>query len=249
MNPLLQKSYSSELIADYVVGKLSASEMHAFEKDIANDPMLAEAVEGFILNKQKSVLALTESIEQSIATRKQKAPVVAILKTWQAIAAILVVVVGVAIFVVYQPKDNNDVVKLPPIDTLKNQPQPSKNLIDTAQKRPVITKKTNDNNIIDTAIKTNINNMAGNNNPASNHFTIKGNTFSGTVTDNVGAPISQVSIATLNQLISTTTDSLGHFSFKSLDSMITVELKKSGFKNKQVTFSASKKALIQLQKQ
>lgn len=249
MNPLLHKNYSNALIADYVAGKLSASDMHDFEKDIANDPMLAEAVEGFMENKEANVNQLTIAIEHRIAQKHKKATIVFILKTWQAIAAILIVVVGVAILVMYQPKGTTEIVKQP-IDTLKTPPNSSIQSIDTAQKQPIITKKRNDKNASDTAIKTNANNMAGNNNSVNNNsFTIKGNAFSGTVTDNAGVPISQVSIATPNQLISTTTDSLGHFSFKSLDTTTTVILKKSGFKDKRIAISASKKALIQLQKQ
>jgi TonB family protein len=88
--------YTAEDIKRYITGEMSAGEMHAIEMAALDDPLLAEAMEGYELMEQKDwsreLAALQNNFTQE---KKEQAPVVSItqsktFKWWKAAAAVLV---------------------------------------------------------------------------------------------------------------------------------------------------------------
>src|SRR6188474_3382695 len=96
-------NYTFEDIQRYLQGKMSAAEMHAVEKAALQDPFLADAIEGYNevdLNTAKQHL---NEINAGLFTEKQKPRVIAFNKKtqWLSIAAMIIVIAGIALFSVY----------------------------------------------------------------------------------------------------------------------------------------------------
>lgn len=97
-------TYNQQDIERYLQQKMSAQEMHAFEKAMMDDPFLADAVDGYTLaNTSIAEKHLTE-IEKKIRGEKEEAKVVAMPKEkvqWKRIAAIFFVVMSGSILTYY----------------------------------------------------------------------------------------------------------------------------------------------------
>ena len=94
-------TYDYTSIGDYLQGKMSPAEMHAFEKAMLDDPFLADALEGF--RDADSVLAKKHlaEIERKINGEKQEAIVVPMATkgmNWLRVAAIVLILVTGSIF-------------------------------------------------------------------------------------------------------------------------------------------------------
>ncbi|MES2850617.1 MAG: TonB family protein [Bacteroidota bacterium] len=115
--------YTAEDIKRYITGGMSPLEMHAIEMAALDDPLLAEAMEGYELMEQKDwnkeLAALKEEFNKD---KKDETPVVVIAKTaamkwWRAAAAVLVI--GVAATTAYLFSNKNTDESTPQIATLK----------------------------------------------------------------------------------------------------------------------------------
>jgi hypothetical protein len=119
-------TYKFEDIQRYLQHKMSAQEMHAFEKAMMDDPFLADAIEGYRKsNGQVSTTHLAD-IERQLTEGKEKARVVAMpshKNSWWKIAAIvLIILTGAAIS--YQLL-NNSTTKDIPKEVAATKPQAS----------------------------------------------------------------------------------------------------------------------------
>ena len=98
--------YSAADIQRYVLGKLSAREMHAIEKAALDDPFLADAIEGmqqaFDEHDENLVTGQLQQLQQQFQTRTTSTAKVVAFKPfryWQAAAAAVVVIItGVWIY-------------------------------------------------------------------------------------------------------------------------------------------------------
>ena len=86
--------YTAEDIKQYITGAMTPAEMHAIEMAALDDPLLAEAMEGYELMEQKDWSKELAALKQQF-NKNEETPVVAIGKTstfkwWKAAAAILV---------------------------------------------------------------------------------------------------------------------------------------------------------------
>lgn len=102
------RNYTTADIQQYLDGKMDASEMHAFEKAMMDDPFLADAMEGLQETQLQfgqerftnELQQLEQQLEKRVAAEKA-APVVPItgFKWWKlAAAAVVIIVAGVFAF-------------------------------------------------------------------------------------------------------------------------------------------------------
>lgn len=98
----MNKEYINiERIKQYLAGKLDAKAMHELEKQALDDPFLAEAMDGLLKNPEASVDALTslpERLKNGIGQHKVMKIKKRDLRPLLAIAAILLMVIGVGYF-------------------------------------------------------------------------------------------------------------------------------------------------------
>ncbi len=71
-------SYGHTDIQRYLQHKMSAQEMHDFEKALMNDPFLADALDGFAASDAATAQKHLAAIEASLLNDRQKAKVVPI---------------------------------------------------------------------------------------------------------------------------------------------------------------------------
>ncbi len=94
-------TYSYEEIQRYLLHKMDAKEMHAFERTMMDDPFLADAIEGFKKSNEAIAASHLTEIEKQLTGDKQKAKVVALQAQatgwWKIAAIILLIVTGAAI--------------------------------------------------------------------------------------------------------------------------------------------------------
>lgn len=105
--------YTAEDIRRYITGAMSTQEMHAIEMASLDDPLLAEAMEGYDLMEQKDWSKELAGLKQHFnKEEKEETRIIAIAQTntfkwWKAAAAVLVL--GTAAFSAYlfTDKDKN----------------------------------------------------------------------------------------------------------------------------------------------
>ena len=97
-----QKKHSVYTAADiqkYLSGGMSNPEMHTIEKSAMEDPLLAEAIEGYEAMEQKDwnkeLTLLKNKLEE--AENNSIAPIYSFRKWWRAAAAILIIASGIAV--------------------------------------------------------------------------------------------------------------------------------------------------------
>ncbi|HVX27728.1 MAG TPA: carboxypeptidase-like regulatory domain-containing protein [Parafilimonas sp.] len=97
--PSTHINYSFEDIQRYLLGKMSATEMHALEKAALQDPFLSDAIEGFREVSSSIAEQHLNEINASLQQEKQNSKVVLIKKSnqWLRIAAIFILLAGVAV--------------------------------------------------------------------------------------------------------------------------------------------------------
>ncbi|MBX3238625.1 MAG: carboxypeptidase-like regulatory domain-containing protein [Chitinophagaceae bacterium] len=91
------KKYSSDDIERYVSGKMTPAEMYALEKDMQDDPFLAEAVEGYMTAPAPSVTEPMQELSRRL-TQKTEKKIVSLPPSrknrWLAVAAAILLVLG-----------------------------------------------------------------------------------------------------------------------------------------------------------
>lgn len=91
-------TYSHHDIARYLQRRMSPQEMHAFEKALMDDPLLADALEGFSASDAALAQAHLSEIEQRIAGKRERTKVIPLFikksTWWKAAAVVLVVITG-----------------------------------------------------------------------------------------------------------------------------------------------------------
>lgn len=108
----INPSYNHSEIQRYLLKQMSPSEMHAFEKEMMNDPFLADALEGFQQSDANISTKHLAKIEQQISPKKDEAKVVALSASakWLRVAAIFLVLIGAGVvtFKIFDKKENKD---------------------------------------------------------------------------------------------------------------------------------------------
>lgn len=97
--PSTHINYSFEDIQRYLLGKMSATEMHALEKAALQDPFLSDAIEGFREVAPSIAEQHLNEINASLQEEKQNSKVILIKKSnqWLRIAVIFILLAGVAV--------------------------------------------------------------------------------------------------------------------------------------------------------
>ncbi len=97
-------TYNQQDIQRYLQKKMSAQEMHAFEKALMGDPFLADALEGYATANTAVAAKHLVEIEKKIRGEKEDAKVVAMPANkvqWSRIAAIFLVVMSGSVLTYY----------------------------------------------------------------------------------------------------------------------------------------------------
>ncbi len=89
------KKYSAADIERYIKGQMTAAEMYALEKDMQDDPFLAEAVEGYMTTPVSSIQAPMQDLSARLAQRTdQKTVSIRQNRRWLAVAAAILIILG-----------------------------------------------------------------------------------------------------------------------------------------------------------
>lgn len=102
--------YTGEDIKRYITGAMSPAEMHDIEMAALDDPLLAEAMEGYELMEQKDWSKELATLQQNF-TKKEEAPVIPIAKAkpfkwWKAAAAVLILGTAATTAYLFTSKNN-----------------------------------------------------------------------------------------------------------------------------------------------
>lgn len=122
-------TYNANDIQLYLSGKMASAEMHDFEEAMMNDPMLADAVDGyrFAMNETNIKNDLTQLSQQINAAKAAPAKLVkGSFKQWMSIAAGLVVLLSTSVVlyrIFYQPTEikTNDIAIILKNDSVTTQ--------------------------------------------------------------------------------------------------------------------------------
>ena len=121
MNQNSQHHYTAEEIRRYLQGEMSESEMHALEKAALDDPMLADAIEGFqasiAIQGEGKTLQDVEALNRAFAARYHQTPVRR-FPWWQLAAAAVVILIAGAVTFNYYNKPTDQLAATQP-DTTK----------------------------------------------------------------------------------------------------------------------------------
>ncbi len=104
--------YTAEDIKRYITGDMPPAEMHTMEMAALDDPLLAEAMEGYELVEQKDWSKELAALKQEFnTTKKEETPVTPIgkapvIKWWKAAAAVLVLGVTATTAYIFTNKNN-----------------------------------------------------------------------------------------------------------------------------------------------
>jgi len=89
------KKYSTADLERYVNGQMTPAEMYALEKDMQDDPFLAEAVEGYMTVPVPSVSAPVQELSERLARKKDtRVIVMPRRRRWLAAAAVILLILG-----------------------------------------------------------------------------------------------------------------------------------------------------------
>ena len=104
--------YTAEDIKRYITGAMPPEEMHAIEMASLDDPLLAEAMEGYELMEQKDWSKELAALKQNFTEKNEQTPVIPIAKNtpfkwWKAAAAILVLGTTATTAYLFTAKNNS----------------------------------------------------------------------------------------------------------------------------------------------
>lgn len=115
-------TYNHQQIERYLQKEMSSAEMHAFEKDLMNDPLLADAFEGYRdSNKILTTQHLAEIANRVTDGKKDNAVRYKISANWLRIAALLIIIGGaglIAFNILNEPADSEAIAAIdnnPPV--------------------------------------------------------------------------------------------------------------------------------------
>lgn len=102
------KTYTAKDIERYHRGKMTAAEMHALERAALNDPMLADALEGYIhtTTAAADLQHLQGRLQQRIEEKKEQKKAFFLTNQWMKIAALFVLIAGGG-WLVFRTLSNN----------------------------------------------------------------------------------------------------------------------------------------------
>ena len=104
--------YTAEDIKRYITGAMPPAEMHAMEMAALDDPLLAEAMEGYELMEQKDWGKELAALKEQFIKEEEKrlAPVakVSSLKWWRAVAATVAIGITVVAAYIFTNKNSNE---------------------------------------------------------------------------------------------------------------------------------------------
>jgi hypothetical protein len=105
------RSYSFEDIQRYLQHKMTAPEMHAFERAMMDDPFLADAIEGYKRSDQQVASIHLNEIEKQLTEGKEKARVVGMHSRenswWKVAAIIFIIISGIGISYLFFNRGNS----------------------------------------------------------------------------------------------------------------------------------------------
>jgi hypothetical protein len=102
--------YNAEDIHQYLTGKLTATEMHAIEKAALNDPLLADAIDGFAGSSSFKNEKSFAQLQDELSILKKKITAASKTKdysTWWKFAAAAVLLIG-SCFTFYSITNHTD---------------------------------------------------------------------------------------------------------------------------------------------
>jgi len=104
-----QKKHSTYTAADiqkYLSGGMSNPEMHAIEKAAMEDPLLAEAMDGYGLMEQKDWSKELAALKDKLTATEHAAvaPVYSFRKWWRTAAAVIILTSGIAVTYFFSTK-------------------------------------------------------------------------------------------------------------------------------------------------
>lgn len=103
--------YTAKDIEQYLSGNMSPVQMHAIEKAALDDPLLADAIEGYAANKENNWNAELAILHKQLAEKGSVAKVVPLHRpkyNWRRIAAAVLIIGAGAITTVMLTRNNND---------------------------------------------------------------------------------------------------------------------------------------------
>lgn len=124
-------NYTFEDVQRYLQGEMSAAEMHDMEKASLHDSFLADAIEGYSTVSAIKAKQHLNEINASITGEKKNAKVVAFNRKikWLNIAALIIILSGIAVIVSLFSKSSNQQIQ---VAQIKNETIRNENLKDSA---------------------------------------------------------------------------------------------------------------------
>lgn len=116
--------YSAEDIKRYLEGNMSSNEMHAMEKAALDDPLLADAIEGYAGAPKEDWSSVLAELKNKVAVNEETTPVIDIkrsgsIKWWKAAAAVLLIgITGTITYLMNSQKEQANVAKTESTPTL-----------------------------------------------------------------------------------------------------------------------------------
>jgi len=271
MNGQNDKVYTAEDIIRYHSGKMPEGEMHAMEKAALEDPLLADALEGY-LNTSTPNEDLAEIGERLSEKRKTKViPVMRPYEMWLKIAAVLILVVGAGYMTYYfnsgkqekalaRVEDSSNIDKrsfikqgdttkalsdkgsLAKIDTIVSGRQQLRHMETTKTKTTISSAIS----VPDTTKQNEIStgkDIAKTDNIISAPISQE-KQLSGKVVDSTGQPVAYANIKD-NKNRTTATDKEGNFTVKSHDTTMTVNIAAVGYNTRRAKLKNGKTIVMQ----
>lgn len=108
--------YTAEDIKRYLEGSMSSNEMHAMEKAALDDPLLADAIEGYAGAAEEDWSSVLAELKNKVITKEESAPVIDIknsthFKWWKAAAVLLIGITGTIAYLMKSQKEQANVAK------------------------------------------------------------------------------------------------------------------------------------------
>jgi cytoskeletal protein RodZ len=120
-------NYSFEDIQRYLQGKTPAAEMHAIEKAALQDPFLADAIEGYRETDAAKAAKHLDKINAGLFAEKQQSKVASFNNRtrWLNVAAVLIIIAGIALFGAYVFNNSNKQQRLAQVrkEPVRNAPE------------------------------------------------------------------------------------------------------------------------------
>ncbi|HTH30015.1 MAG TPA: hypothetical protein VL946_01640, partial [Lacibacter sp.] len=103
-------NYNAHDIERYLNRQMNTAEMHAFERAMMDDPMLADAVDGYqSVTGKRAIDADLAELKSKLNPKKENGKVITgFFRPWMSVAAGLVIVLTAVLFYRYQQQQSPD---------------------------------------------------------------------------------------------------------------------------------------------